>query len=146
MHPRSWKCLAFVTMFALFAAAALPAVAADDAKKAGSVDGNWTWSFTTQNGQTFETRAKLKQEGEKLTGVVIGRNNTETEIKDGKINEKGELSFSVSSERQGQTMTQKYTGKLEGDTIKGKVERERDGETRSTDWEAKRAKDEKPAA
>ena len=141
MHPRSWKCFASVTMFALLAAAALPAVAADEAKKAGSVDGNWTWSFTTQNGDTYETRAKLKQDGEKLTGVVIGRNNNETEIKDGKINDKGEISFSVTRERQGQTMTQKYTGKLEGDTIKGKVERERDGETQSRDWEAKRAKE-----
>ena len=144
MHPRTWKCFASVTMFALLATA-LPA-AAQDAKKAGSVDGNWTWSFTTQNGETYETRAKLKQDGVKLTGVIIGRNNNETEIKDGKINDKGEISFSVTRERQGQTMTQKYTGKLEGDTIKGKVERERDGETRSTDWEAKRAKDEKPEA
>ena len=148
MNPRSWKCYASVVMIALLAAAALPAAAddaqkaADETKKAGSVDGTWTWSFTTQNGQTFETRAKLKQDGEKLTGVIIGRNDNETEIKDGKINDKGEISFSVTRERQGQTMTQKYTGKLEGDTIKGKVERERDGETRSTDWEAKRAKEE----
>lgn len=137
---RSWKWIAPVAMFALLAAAA-PSVA-QDAPKAGSVDGTWTWSFTTQNGQTFESRAKLKQEGEKLTGVIISRNNRETEIKDGKINDKGEVSFNVTRERQGQTMTQKYTGKLEGDTIKGKVERQRDGESRSTDWEAKRVKEE----
>ena len=39
-------------------------------------------------------------------------------------------------------MTTKYTGKVSGDTIKGKTERERDGQTQSRDWEAKRAKEE----
>ena len=35
----------------------------------------------------------------------------------------------------------KYTGKVDGDTIKGKVETKRgDQEGRSRDWEAKRAK------
>jgi hypothetical protein len=114
----------------------VPALAAD------SIDGTWEWETSGQGGQTFQQRAKLKQDGEKLTGVVLGRNNQETEIKDGKIKD-GEISFSVTRERQGQTMTTKYTGKLSGDTIKGKTERERDGQTQSRDWEAKRAKEEK---
>jgi hypothetical protein len=135
MHPRTWKCFAFVTVLALMASA-VPAIAADKA----DVNGTWAWSFTGQNGQTFEQKAKLKQEGDKVTGVITGRNNQETEIKDGKLSSDGELTFNVTRERQGQTVTMKYKGKVEGDTIKGTSER--DG-GQSREWVAKRAKDEK---
>ena len=134
MQPRSWKCCAFVSVLALLVAA--PAALAAD-----SVDGTWEWSITTPNGQTFEQKAKLKQDGEKLTGVIMGRNNQETEIKDGKLKD-GELTFSVTRERNGQSMTTKYQGKVEGDKIKGKMMRE-GGQGEGRDWEAKRAKDEK---
>jgi len=108
------------------------------ADEKANATGTWKWSFTTQNGQTFETTLKLKQDGEKLTGTVTGRNNQETEIKEGKV--KGdEVTFQVTRERNGQTFTQKYKGKLSGDTIKGKVEFERNGEAQSRDWEAKRS-------
>jgi hypothetical protein len=136
MHPRTWKCLAFVTVVALFAAAR-PAAAAD-AKK-GDVTGTWTWSTQGQGGQTFEQKAKLKQDGEKVTGVIVGRNNQETEIKEGKLKD-GELHFDVTRERNGQSMTIHYKGKVDGDSIKGTSERE-GGQSR--EWVAKRAKDEK---
>ena len=101
MRPRTWKCFASLTVLALLATA-VPAVAAEDKK----VDGNWTWSVGGRDGgQTFEQRAKLKQEGEKITGVIIGRNNNEIEIKDGKITSDGEITFSVTRERQGQSVT-----------------------------------------
>src|SRR5688500_19722336 len=108
MQPRSWKCFAFLAIAALLVAG-VPALAAD------SIDGTWEWEVGGQGGQTFQQRAKLKQDGEKLTGVIMGRNNQETEIKDGKIKD-GEISFTVTRERQGQSMTTKYTGKLSGDT------------------------------
>jgi hypothetical protein len=38
-------------------------------------------------------------------------------------------------------MTSTYTGTVSGDTIKGKITFERDGNPQSRDWEAKRAKD-----
>ena len=41
-------------------------------------------------------------------------------------------------EIQGNKMTAKYSGKITGDAIKGKIETERDGNTRSREWEAKR--------
>lgn len=100
--------------------------------------GTWKWSFTTQNGQTFETTLKLKQDGEKLTGTITGRQGNETEIDKGKV--AGEdISFEVTREFNGNKFTQKYSGKLSGDTIKGKVEMERDGQVRMRDWEAKRS-------
>lgn len=109
------------------------------ATAAGSdANGTWTWSYTTPNGQTNTTTLKLKQDGETLTGTVSRRIGADAEIKGGKI-EKDEVSFEVVSERNGQTMTQKYRGKLDGDTIKGKVEVEFNGQNRSRDWEAKRS-------
>ena len=133
MQPRSWKCFASLAVMSLLVA--VPAFAAD------KVDGTWEWSVQGQGGQSFTQKAKLKQEGDKVTGVVMGRNNQETEIKDGKLKD-GELTFSVTRERNGQSMTTKYQGKVDGDKIKGKMMRE-GGQGEGRDWEAKRAKDEK---
>jgi hypothetical protein len=116
---------------------ALGGIARADDKSGPS--GTWKWSIEI-NGQTRETTLKLKAEGEKLTGTISGRQNTETKIEDGAF-KGGEVSFTVTRERNGQKFTTKYKGKLEGDTIKGKAESERDGQTQSRDWEAKRAKD-----
>jgi hypothetical protein len=144
MRPRNMNRLAsFLAVLAL-AAFAMPAfVRADDADKdsKAKVDGTWKWSFTTQDGQTRESTAKLKQEGEKVTGTVSGRQGNDTEIKDGKLDKEGNLTFTVTREFNGNTMTAKYHGKVEGDTIKGKIETKRgDGESREREWEAKRAK------
>jgi len=99
--------------------------------------GTWRWEVTF-NGQTRETTLKLKLEGDKLTGAVVGSDGAETAIQDAKFVD-GTVSFNVVRERNGQTMTRKYSGKLSGDSIKGKSETERDGQTQSRDWEAKRA-------
>ena len=100
--------------------------------------GTWKWSVTVNN-QTFEPTLKLKLEGDKLSGTMSGRDNQETAIDDAKFKD-GEVSFAVTRERNGQKRTTKYKGKLDGDTIKGKSESERDGQTNSRDWEAKREK------
>ncbi|MCS7090551.1 MAG: hypothetical protein RMN51_11360 [Verrucomicrobiota bacterium] len=101
--------------------------------------GKWKW--TIQRGdQTIETTLTIKQEGDKLTGTVTGRNNTETPVQDLKF-ENGELSFKVTREWNGQTVVISYKGKIEGDTIKGTTERDRDGEKTTRDWEAKRVKE-----
>jgi hypothetical protein len=100
--------------------------------------GTWKWSVTFNN-QTFDRTLKLKLEGDKLSGTITGRNNSETAIDDAKFKD-SEVSFSVTRERNGQKRTTKYKGKVDGDTIKGKFEREQDGKTVETDWEAKREK------
>jgi hypothetical protein len=46
----------------------------------------------------------------------------------------------VVREFNGNKFTIKYSGTVSGDTIKGKSEFERDGETQSREWEAKRQK------
>ena len=124
-HSKMW-------LFAVVAlAVGVPALAAD-------VTGTWTWSVE-RNGNTIETTLKLKQDGEKVTGTISGRNNTETEISDGKL--AGDmLTFKVTREFNGNTFVQEYHGKVSGDSIKGERKSERNGEVQTREWEAKRAK------
>ena len=100
--------------------------------------GTWKWSVTF-NDQTRDMTLKLKLEGDKLTGSMLGRNNQETAIEDASFKD-GEVAFSVTRERNGQKNTTKYKGKLDGDTIKGKCEMSRNGQDQSRDWTAKREK------
>jgi hypothetical protein len=101
--------------------------------------GTWKWTTETGGGQKRDQPLKLKLEGDKLTGALVGRDNTETKIEEAKYKE-GELSFTVTRERGGQKIVSKYSGKLSGDTIKGTIESDRDGKAQKRDWEAKREK------
>jgi hypothetical protein len=102
-------------------------------------DATGTWKYSvTFNDQTRETTMKLKQEGEKLTGTVTGRDGGETAIDEGGTVKDGTVAFGVTRERDGQKFTVKYNGKLDGDTIKGTMEFNFGGNARMVDWEAKR--------
>jgi len=108
--------------------------------------GTWTWSAPGRDGgQARTVTLKLKLEGDKLTGTVSGR-QSDTAIEDAKLNG-DEITFKVTREIQGNKVTQKYAGKISGDTIKGKIAFDRDGQAQSRDWEAKReaAKPKEPA-
>jgi hypothetical protein len=109
--------------------------------QAADPTGTWKWTVT-RNDQSRDVTLKLKLEGDKLTGAMVGRNNEETKIDEAKYKD-GELSFAVTREFNNQKFTTKYKGKLDGDTIKGTQERERDGKSQSSEWVAKR---EKPSA
>ena len=123
-----------IQLAACLAVAATLTASAQDKKP--EITGTWKSSFTNQDGQVRETTIKLKAEGEKLTGTVSGRQN-DTAIEEGKI--KGdEISFQVTREFGGNKMVVKYTGKISGDSIKGKSESTRDGQPQSRDWVAKR--------
>ncbi len=128
---RRTACVALLLALSAFTTTAWAADKADPT-------GTWKWSFTANN-QTRETTLKLKLEGDKLTGSIVRRNNEETPIADATFKD-NEVAFSITRERNGQKFTTKYKGKLDGDTIKGKSESERDGKTNSRDWEAKREK------
>jgi len=95
--------------------------------------------MSLQDGTTIERSAKLKQEGAKLTGVTIGRDGSERAIEEGKVQD-GEVSFQVTFERDGNKVTVTYRGKMEGDTLKGKIEGNWGGEARTVDWAAARSK------
>jgi uncharacterized lipoprotein YehR (DUF1307 family) len=99
-----------------------------------------TWKYTADvNGQSIDVTIKLKLEGDKLTGTVSVL-ETESKIEDAKCKD-GEVSFKVSGEVNGNKFTIKYKGTIKGDTFKGKRELERDGQTNTRDFEAKRAKE-----
>jgi hypothetical protein len=123
--------LAVVGMLAAFARA--------EDKKAVVVDGTWTWKYKLRDGTEGEAKLTLKQDGEKLTGSYKARDGKETPIENGKV--KGdELAFDVNRDVGDQKMLFKYNGKVEGDTITGKIVFGRD-KPLPHDWEAKRAKD-----
>src|SRR5262245_54681482 len=108
----------YLTALLVVATVAVLGVAANDDKS--DPNGKWKWSMTTGNGQTREQTLKLKLEGEKLSGALLGRNDQETAIEDASF-KNGEVSFKVTRERNGQKTTTKYSGKVSGDTIKGKI-------------------------
>ena len=104
--------------------------------------GNWTWTAPGRNGgPDRKINLKLKMEGDKVTGTLTapGRDGatSDTAISDGKLKE-DEISFAVTREVNGNKSTMKYHGKISGDTIKGKIEMERNGQPQTRDWEAKR--------
>jgi hypothetical protein len=108
-------------------------------KKGATATGTWKSSFETKDGKKIVTIYKLKQEGEKLTGTVTGRDGKEVKIEEGKVKD-GKVSFQVSGEFNERKFTIKYKGDLKGDAIKGKMEFEQGDQARSFDWEAKREK------
>ncbi len=81
---------------------------------AADVDGTWTATFDTAIGEQHYTYT-LKADGEKLTGTA--KNDMgETKIQDGVIKGK-DLSFTENINFQGQAITIKYKGTIDGDQI-----------------------------
>jgi hypothetical protein len=109
-------------------------------KKAASAkadpSGTWTWTVSAPNGQSFESTATLKREGDKVTGTVSGRRG-DTAISDGQFKD-GTLTFTVLREREGRKMVSKFQGKVESDAIKGTMTMDRGDGAQSRPWEAKR--------
>jgi hypothetical protein len=101
--------------------------------------GTWKWKVKF-NDQEREFTLKLKADGDKLTGAMVGRDGKDTPIEEGTCKD-GQVDFKVTRERDGNKFVIHYKGKVSGDTIKGKSEFERDGEKMEREWEAKRSKD-----
>src|SRR5438093_6974516 len=109
---------------------------ADDHNLAGT----WKATFTTQNGQSIESTLKLKQDGDKLSGVVTGRNGNETPLEDIAL-AGDQVSFKLTRERNGEKVTTKVVAKVTGDELKGKLDSNYGGENHTLDWQAKREKE-----
>ncbi len=120
-----------------WAALSIGKVSAQDKPKIDPT-GTWKWEVTF-NDQKREQTAKLKLEGDKLTGVIIGRDNAETAIEEAKL-VKDEISFKYTRERNGQKFSSIYKGKIDGDKIKGKIESDRGGTKVESEWVASRSK------
>ena len=104
--------------------------------------GTWTWATPGRNGGPSRTNTLvLKYSNMALTGSLAtpgrGGETTKTDISDGKL-AGDQISFNVTREFNGNSMTTGYAGTVTADAIKGKITTERNGEKRSRDWEAKR--------
>jgi hypothetical protein len=119
-------------------AAAALAILTTTAAWAADIDGKWTWKTNFQ-GNERTNNLELKQEGEKLTGKMEGRDGNKIDIKEGTI--KGsEIAFVVIRERNGNEFKIRYKGKLEGDKITGTTTTNFNGEERMREWIATRVK------
>jgi hypothetical protein len=76
--------------------------------------GPWRWSVNKSLVMTL----RLKHEGDKLTGVLIGNDGPEKEIEDGKYDD-GKISFKVTSVAGKGEVTAEYAGVLAGNVING---------------------------
>ncbi|HEY2013919.1 MAG TPA: hypothetical protein VGH38_10490 [Bryobacteraceae bacterium] len=129
------KKLLFVTTILL--ALAFAAVAAD-------VNGKWVYEQPGRGGgDPVKVTLTLKDDGGKLTGNVSrpGRdgNVMETPISEGKV-DGNNISFKVTMQMGGNSMTSDYSGTLSGDDLKLKVSRPgRDGNTMTNEFTAKKA-------
>jgi hypothetical protein len=118
----------------------VPLVQAEDAKT--DVSGTYMWTMPGRNGGPDRTNTLvLKVDGDKLTGKLSapgrGGQVNETEIADGKVMG-AEVSFCVVRSYNGNSFTNKYSGKLADGAIKGKIDSvNRNGDPQSRDWEAK---------
>jgi hypothetical protein len=100
-----------VLFAALLALTSFAALAAD-------VTGKWASEAMGKGGpQTFT----LKQDGSALTGTVQGGRGPASEIKNGKV-DGDNVSFEVTREFNGNSMTLKYSGSISGGSMKLSVE------------------------
>lgn len=84
------------------------------AASAANIDGTWTATFDTQIGEQHYTYV-LKADGEKLTGTAKS-DTAETQIEDGVI-KSNDINFTETVDFQGQKLSIKYKGTLDGDQI-----------------------------
>ena len=82
---------------------------------AADVSGKWTWEQQGRNGNQTQTLI-LKADGAKLTGSLDGGRGAQ-DISEGKVDGNA-VSFSVTRNMGGTDVTTKYTGTLDGDSLK----------------------------
>ena len=133
----SRRCFASVLILALGVAFGGRATAARAADKGAT--GTWTWT-NNSNGEDITTTLTLKQDHGKLTGKMK-RLDFEGNIENGKVNRNGELSFTIPRERDGTKFVIKYTGKVDGDSLRIKGVVTLNGQEHAREFEARRVAD-----
>jgi hypothetical protein len=89
---------------------------------AADITGKWTGGSDGGPNWVFN----FKSDGSKVTGTMAGSDGTERPIKDGKL-EGDNISFSVDSEWQGEAIKLVVKGKVSGNEMQLRIDRE-DGE------------------
>src|SRR6185436_3914473 len=107
-------------------------------------EGTWKWNagfgnggFGGFGGSRSQSTLKLKQEGERISGKIVGGRGGDTDIHRGKF-KNDEITFEVERYRDGEKIITRYYGKLSGDKITGQIESNFAGSPRTNNWEAVR--------
>jgi hypothetical protein len=127
---------------AAFCWMSVAALAADAASPAGT----WKWTQPGRGGgQGVERSLMLDMKDGKLTGTLKGFSMGQFDVPDTAIGDAsfkdGTVSFTVTTEFNGNKRVTKYEAKLDGDTLTGSTEAPgRDGSPQKRDWKATRSK------
>jgi hypothetical protein len=81
------------------------------------VDGKWTTTTAGMDGNEMTLGYTFKADGATLTGTHTGPDGNEVPIKDGKI-DGNNISFSITVDFGGQSMTMEHKGVVSADQIK----------------------------
>ena len=127
------RLLAATFVLAIFGAATL--AGADKPNPTGT----WKWSVT-MGGNTRDMTLKLKLDGDKLSGAMVGRDNKETAIEEPTYKD-GEVKFKVTRERNGTKTTSTTREPSAAIRSRARFLPIVTGPPKAHDWEAKRAKD-----
>ena len=101
------------------------------------VTGTWRGETTGRDGRTREIVLDLKADGSRLSGTMRGPMGREFPISDGRV-EGDQVRFVVVFDSGGNDVKLHYTGKLEGDELQMKSQRE--GTPRVNEFTVKRAR------
>lgn len=124
----------WVLGYLLIAFPVAPAAAAT-APAPSSIEGTWTWDFMMPDGVVTSPKLTLQFDGGKLTGSTGFRPGTEIAITNGRVGG-DDISFEVVRERDGRKIVTKYSGRLAGGRIRGKIESNWSGAWQSYEWSA----------
>ena len=128
----------------LFAATA--AVLLSAAAFAADPTGTWKWTQPARGDRpAIEQTVKLELKDGQLSGTALGYEGPAGKVPDTAIGDAtfkdNSVAFTVTREFNGNKRVSKYEGKLDGDTLKGSVERPgRDGQVQKNEWTATRSK------
>jgi len=129
----------FLCMLVFIATTLGSIIAADAPEENETATGTWRWSFLMPDGSTIEPRAKLKQDGETLTGTTKFREGLDAPISGGHVEKNNHLSFTVLRKRNTVAVTTTYSGTRNGDHIDGTIETDWAGQKQVFPWHARRS-------
>ncbi len=101
-----------------------------------NVTGKWTYTLDVSLDTSLDFTAELKQDGETVTGSITVQ-DVKTAIEKGKFKD-GQLTFEIPREYGGVKFTSRYSGKLTGDKLTGKILSGTAPLERTYEWSAKR--------
>ncbi len=128
--------LGLVAALALYASSSLAAELPAKPK----LQGTWKWTFIMPDGTKSQPRARIKFDGNLLTGTSLIGPGTEVPISDGHV-DGDRVSWLVVREHAGRKVTTRYSGRLTEGLLNGTIESDWTGEKATYPWEARRASD-----